>query len=407
MTALSIPSQGELLRNLPANGPRHGDRLDADYRQLSLVDLVRRIACDGDSNALREFHNHRTIFRWRGGEVICFIEHVDRLVQQSQARTWCGFDPLVLEQARDLTVAKFSNLPPDARTRDEGTLAPMKRHGPDCRCYFMAFLRHASKRLRNLGAVDELERDELAAKCLQGLVRRHFYLSCLECRRRAAGPVTRYFWSTGSGTLCLWMPSQMSGARRRTWLETHVADADPRRPGERQRVQEIIRQGLPQPSRISLDAAAGQRSQMEAMLTPDEAFTLRDVSTKGLAEAVAQEKGHQIARQRQAIRALGRQKLVELIRTIFADLTRGEYEDGRIARTFGLSRATLSRFAGSRWARLSGDGNKAAVPDLWRNTAQVLSQHEPFVQAAQEAGVWTRVTQILATRQHGDGGCHE
>ena len=70
------------------------------------------------------------------------------------------------------------------------------------------------------------------------------------------------------------------------------------------------------------------------------------------------------------------------------------YEEKRLADAFGISRATFTRFAGSRW-KMDADGR---VPDLWANTAQTLAAHAPFMEAAEEAGVWNNVELILANR---------
>ncbi len=72
-------------------------------------------------------------------------------------------------------------------------------------------------------------------------------------------------------------------------------------------------------------------------------------------------------------------------------MSEGDYRDCVLARGFGLSKATFSRFAGSRW-QIHSDG---PIPDLWANTAEVLAHHTPFIQAAKDAGVWPRVTKVL------------
>ena len=83
-----------------------------------------------------------------------------------------------------------------------------------------------------------------------------------------------------------------------------------------------------------------------------------------------------------------------MIRRIFLDLSDDRYNEAELARRFGLSKATVSRFAGSRWLERSRDGD-VAVPDLWANTAHVLARYGPFVEAAEQAGVWKRVRAIL------------
>ena len=57
-----------------------------------------------------------------------------------------------------------------------------------------------------------------------------------------------------------------------------------------------------------------------------------------------------------------------------------------LAKDFGLSKSTFSRFAGSRWLN-----SKKAIPDLWLNTAHVLSTYPVFQEVAKETGVWEQV----------------
>jgi hypothetical protein len=116
-----------------------------------------------------------------------------------------------------------------------------------------------------------------------------------------------------------------------------------------------------------------------------------------LAEAVAKEKVINIRRQRPAIRALDEKKLKQLILRIFKDLTSGKYEDRKVAGHFGLSKATFSRFAGSRWL-----SRELTIPDLWRNTAEILSTQPIFKKVAISAGVWKQVKSTLGKGERGN-----
>ena len=122
------------------------------------------------------------------------------------------------------------------------------------------------------------------------------------------------------------------------------------------------------------------------------------VSVEGLAETVACEKAEQIKEQRPTIRHLGEEKLKKLIRTVFAKLAYGEYVEKDIARRFGLSEATFSRFAGSRWQNSCDDTVETLVPDLWRNVAHTLAGHSDFVIAAQKAGVWRQISAVVGAK---------
>ena len=253
---------------------------------------------------------------------------------------------------------------------------------------------------------NDIDQEYVAARCLQGLVMRHFMLSCLDCRRRSPGRVSQYFWSVDGVTLCLYMPSAMSTRQRQEWLKTHITDIDPNRPDEQHRVQEIIDRILRRHVGSTSQSLAG-RTYEHLTRSPDSPDALvAQMTSQGLAETVAEEKARNISQQRPAIQALGAEKLAGLVRTIFDDLECGRFQDGRVARAFNLSRPSLSRFAGSRWARGSRNDGVSGIPDLWRNTAQVVAMHPDFLETAQEAGVWGTIQAVLNRdfRAAGSGG---
>ncbi len=81
---------------------------------------------------------------------------------------------------------------------------------------------------------------------------------------------------------------------------------------------------------------------------------------------------------------------------IFAALDSGEYDSGKIAGSYGLSKATYSRFAGTHRANLSDETDSHGMADLWENLAGVLASHAKFAEAARSAGVWDQVQLIVA-----------
>lgn len=303
---------------------------------------------------------------------------------------------MVLEKAYDLTIAKFFNLPKLTEASGGATGHP-KSDGTDCRHYFRACLREIRKRIASESTADRLRCEWLAARSLQGLVVRHFHLSLLECRRGSGNRVSSYLWAVNGSTLCLWMPSGMTTAQRRRWLEANVPDPDPGRPGELERIQALIYQHLMHRRIVPLDERL-----LHSVCLDHRATSSRDERPCAIGKLVADEKGANIARQRPAIQAMGPQRLTAMILLIFEDLAAGRYEDRRIASSFGLSRSTFSRFAGSRWSELRG--RNAQIPDLWRNTAQVIAGSPAFVETARAAGVWTAVEAVLSEAAGRIGG---
>jgi len=220
---------------------------------------------------------------------------------------------------------------------------------------------------------------------MQGFVRRHFYLSRLEAERKNDHFWSRYYWNIKGHNICLWLPVSLKGRKRREWLEENIDDPDPSRDLERERIQGIINRRLIRESLVPIN---------EMLDTPArEAGSVSGQNTafgSSLANVISEEKADKIKQQRRSIKALGRKRLKRLVLRIFEDLCYGEYNDGKVAKDFGLSKATFSRFAGSRWTK-SG----SVTPDLWLNTAQVLSTHKDFKRVAVESGVWEQVEATL------------
>jgi len=221
---------------------------------------------------------------------------------------------------------------------------------------------------------------------------RHFYLSCLDARRRGDRTRTRFAWSVGGGVIYVWLPSRLPGSQRREWLEANIDDPDPERPGEAKRVQAIIDLRLGRVSILSLGHNTHKLPTGRVEEAPLRCLLEGEVTARGLAETVAGEKVNNLEGQRKAIRALGGPKLHRLILRVFEDLSRECYRDSELAIAFGISKATLSRFAGSRWQTNS----KSVVPDLWANTAKVLAHHSAFVEMARDAGVWPQIEMTVS-----------
>jgi len=368
-------------------------RAEGRYRCASLWDLVHQIVKTSDALALHEFHEHRRPFRNEQDHMVRFVEYLCWLRETNLARRWSGGCSQVLDQAYDLTVAKFFNLPNQSE---------FGHTGPDCRLYFRAFLKHFVRRRGVAGVRSELAMEVLAAEVLQGLVARHFYLSCLECgRRRSRQFIRRLVCKAGKHDLCLWFPSFMTARQCRAWLDVNVTAEDSIPILGQDQVQSLVNDRLVKPR---LQRAMRRGDVPRQVSTGKSLVSLPEVEAfrwQRLAEVVAEEKAEHIDAQRPAIRALGRLPLTGLIQRIFEDLSNDQYDMTAVAHTFGLSKATLSRFAGANWSSRNGGHDKSVIPDLWRNTAGILAQHQDFVEAATKAGVWDRVESIARTSTDG------
>lgn len=359
------------------------------YHAFSLVTLVGRIVRRADARAVRELHDHRTVFQYEG-QWLRLAEYLGHLREGALAHKWCHGSATLLDQAYDLTLDKFCHLPSGGRRRGRRGL---KRDGPDCRYYFRAFLAHVTKKMELHGKASQLERELVAAQALQAHVLRHFFLSCLECARRSRRLVREHVWQLDGQAVWLWFPVEMMDSLCGQWVDTNAAARTGPSPVEQETLQALIDDAVAQ-HWLGFGRRSGRRPGGCGELGDGLPWAVaHGLSSDALAEAVAREKADDLAAQRPAIRALGAEKLGQLIRDVFAALSDETYNDGRVAKRFGLSKATFSRFAGSRWCH---KGSSAApVPDLWRNTAHVLAGNSVFAEAARAAGVWARVAAVL------------
>ncbi len=365
------------------------------YQHLSLLQLADLIARGGDCGALHELHDRRKIFHYRGEEPLRLAEFVDRLRREDRSRLWCGGDPEIVDRAYDLTIGKFSNLP---SVRNERPYHSQRSEGPDCRHYFRAFITYVERKGGLDGLTSELQREQATARVLQSLVTRHFYLSCLECRRSRQKLARRYLWKVNGHVVPVWLPAEIPSRESRTWLEAHVRDVDPKRPGERQRIQAVVDGLLTRKSIVSLD----EESEAQVVGLPGSSSE-ENMFVTDLADMVAAAKVRHIRHQRPAIQTLGADGLRRLIHQVFDDLAAGSYEPARTAGVFGLSRATMSRFAGSRWSDRLQEAQQGPVPDLWRNTAKTLAADDRFMAVVRSIGLAARIESVLGTTHPGSG----
>jgi len=386
----------------PVERPRKSSRRSR-YRNLSLVELVKKIVDKSDRLALEEFHNNRTLFRYSGRPPLLFTDFLKELRESAAKKVWAAPNAIeTADKAYDLTIDKFNNLPPKKKSSRRAKIGTdrneIKLKGSDCRLYFNAFLRGVTQSFETDPPTSQIDEEARAAMFLQGLVERHFHLSLLEAERRANPFWSRYYWRVKGGIICVWLPVSLEGRDRRDWLEKNIDDPDPLRPRERERIQSIIGRKFVRESFVpfNTDSCSSNKAKLLPWPGSGETFGI------SLAGAVAEEKTKNIRLQRWSIRALGEERLKELILRIFEDLNCGEYKDRKVARDFGISKATFSRFGGSRW--LSG----SAIPDLWRNTAEVLSAQPIFGEVAKNAGVWEQVQSTLNREapQYGEGASH-
>jgi hypothetical protein len=377
------------------------------YATMSLGEILDRIVEDADRDALDEFHGYRRPFRTLAGSPMNFIDFLGELCESRRAAEFCTIDPLALDRAHDLTLDKFYNLPSphvDEATAAQQNRVPVKHHGPDCRYYFAACRTAFHVQAHRKRSPNPMAAETVLERLLTGHVRRHFFLSCAEAIRWARRTETRYVWQVDGHSLVLWIPREISGAQPRRWLEQHVGPVNPRRVGERDRVQSIINQLAVRRKIQSLDALGDVAAEDRGFAGAVPGDIEQAISADGLAETIATEKAENIHQRGPALQRLGKARLKEMIRVIFNDLGRNTYRPARIAREYGVSKSTLSRFAALRWRGGGNGSGRDAIPALWLNVAQILAGHAAFQRAARDAGVWPNVVAALQRREFPGGG---
>ena len=115
-----------------------------------------------------------------------------------------------------------------------------------------------------------------------------------------------------------------------------------------------------------------------------------------LSTAVAKKKSQNIERLRPGIAKLGKNIVERMILQIFSDVSEGDYQVTRIASTYGISKPTLSRFAGSQWFKNYENKEKLEIPDLWRNTAKTLSGSPEFIETVINSDTGANIKNLLS-----------
>ena len=358
------------------------------YETQSLHQLISIIGKIGDRQALNEFHI-RPFFIFRGENALTCTEYIDRCRKElSYSGRGAPNSYEIADRAYDLTIDKFSNLPtgPGHFNKIGACKNNLKRDGPNCRFYFKAVLNGLNKSFKKNPYLGQLELESRTAAAVQGLVLRHFHLSVLEVVRKINPLWSRYYWDMGDRKICLRLPVHLKGVERRKWLEKNIDILDPAKTYERKRIQAQIYSLLGNVRILSFNEAVHGK-----VIETHEHYLCRNVDIcRSLGEIVAEEKADHIEKQRRAIRALRKDKLKRLIKYIFQNIGCEDYKDNEIADSYGLSKATFSRFAGSHW-----NNSDSSIPDLWLNTAQVLSIHPDFKDVAVDAGVWDQVAKTI------------
>ena len=370
------------------------ERLNA-LRKESTVRLVMHIVEDADRLALRILLETRRLFYLLHEPPLLLPEFIMKLRGRMAMRANYNADDCKLADCTyDLTLDKYSNFPEPIKKSSKPHKRSLKGMRIDCRKYYRAFLSAFRMERKRLKIRTQSQEEFLAGIVLQRLVLRNFFWSRKECERGTPFSI-RYAWVVDGGKIYLHYPSHMTAKEFKAWLNENVTDTNPRAPDEKKWIQSLIDEKLGRGHHVSLDESGIVRT-LKAKEEPCTTDTQEGyMFGRNLADAVAQEKVENIEKLRPGIRELGQNSIRKLVRQIFSALEHGDYELTKMAEQYGISKATLSRFAGSSWFEKMDGAQIVTVPDLWENTAVVLAKNPVFLDTVLASGFGDKLKEVL------------
>jgi len=361
--------------------------------RLPTVELVRCIIDHSDRVALNILLETRRLFHLKDKPPLSLPGFLMELRARLTSMKECHIHDLEMADcAYDLTLAKYSNLPNP--TKRKSNHHSVKGAGIDCRNYYRAFLRSMQWMIDEGKISSQSQEESKASGTLQNMVYMNYLRSRQECLRKTKLSI-RYAWQVEGMTYYLWYPSWITSKEFREWLEENVRDVSPGDPEERKRIQSLIDANLGRGYDISFDKVDFDKNLSRDENLSSVEFYERFIFTGRLADNVAQKKVGEIDSLRPAIKKLGAKKLERLILQIFSALAGGEYQTSRFAEQYGISKASMSRFAGSKWREKIRGSEAVSVPDLWKNTAHILSGNPDFMEMVLTSGTLIQVEEVL------------
>ena len=374
--------------------------LNSDFKNIlkeSTVNLVRRIVEDSDRIALKFFINSRRFFQLRGYPPLLLPAFLlilkDKLaLQGGYTKDMCD----LADCCYDLTLAKYFNFPNQPNKTSTPNEYSSFATNVDCRNYFRAFLRKIQRLIDRGKIKTQLQEEAYAGQILQNLVLKNFLRSKMECLRHSPFSI-RYAWNVNGFAVYLWYPSHMPARKFRGWLEENVKDFDPKNPKEKERIQALIDRNLQRGYHFSLDVGDNYKALGDMMVDENSSIDSNETSifVNQLANDVARKKVRNIHSLRPSIKKLGRKTIEAMILRIFSDLSQGDYKAVRIAELFGISKSTLSRFAGNNWFGQKGYNKILQIPVLWKNTAGILAGNPEYMEIVLTSGMGGKLEEIL------------
>ena len=342
------------------------------YSKYTVLVLVELIVGKLDKNALNELLSRRMFFvkdkRLNVPEYIAFLK--DNFKRDRYASVF------IFEKAVDITLSKFSNIPNGCN----GEI--------DCRRYFRPFLRRIKKSTYGMKLSDQ---EKVAAEELRRFILRHYRWSLSDAARKK-GFSKCYVWNINGASYRLRMPAEMTAKQCRNWLESNVEK--PQSEGvkaEKMRLQGIIDTNLFVPSMIPLGTDCFDEFTAKTP-TPLQKVIEAEMASKPLSVCIANEKADNLDSLRNSIARIGKEKVRELVVSIFDAISTDNYKPSVLAKDFGVSPAAMTRFASLKWKNSKGNSN---IPQLWANTARYLVNLPQYSKILYETGLYNKLSSIV------------
>jgi len=357
-----------------------------DYGCLTTHDILERIVVHHDRRALDHFLNSRKLFSYYGRRLV-LPDYIVTLARTaipgyilSKIRDQEGFKDTVYDQLYERFMPMYS-----VHTSQSGTVDTDNTTTRFFKMYTLVLEGIKSWRDMNHEA-SQREEDQQVGILFQGLVRRHFWYSLSEARRKTNRLQIRYNWQIGNGSITVYRPVWISAHEIRIWLEENIDDPDPEQPGEQDRIQRLVDKKFGIGTNVPIDS-------IHEELRVDPEINESHIDT--LYHMVTVKKDLENEHLRPAIRALGKEKIKELVVRIIEDIAYGEYNSSQILEDYHLSKSALSRFAGNRRDTSFESVARKNIPDLWRNLAEVIMSNLDNIEAAISAKVKKLLQDII------------
>lgn len=339
-----------------------------NYKKITIVDLAELIAENSDKSALKELLT-RYICTLNGSKLTI----PGYLLFLKDSRKPNAYESVMtLEEAYNQALLKFFSFPDGENKK------------PDCRRYYRAYLDYV---IPIIAGKNVAEKEFIAAKKLKGFAYRQFGLSYLDARRKMNGFSKPYYWNGYK----LQMPSIMTGRQSSEWLENNVGRPNVENTNEQQRLQQIIDENLFVPSIIPLGGDSLDDFKAETV-TPLGEMIEKEARSKPLSECIANEKADNLDSLRNSIARIGKEKVRELVVSIFDGISTGSFRPSLLGREFGVSPAAMTRFASLKWRNGNGD---SYIPQLWENTARYLVNLPQYSKLLYETGLYNKLSSIV------------